>query len=74
MMSANMVAAPGAAPVATRRPAFAGLAAFWTAYRQRRAMRADLARLAATGDYLLRDIGLDPRWAEAEAEKPFWKP
>lgn len=73
MMSANMVAAPGAAPAAARRPAFAGLAALWSAYRRRREMRADLARLAATGDYLLRDIGLDPRWAEDEAEKPFWK-
>ena len=74
MMSANMAAAPEAAPVAARRPAFAGLATFWTAYRQRRALRAALARLAATGDYLLRDNGRDPRWAQAEAEKPFWKP
>jgi uncharacterized protein YjiS (DUF1127 family) len=29
-------------------------------WRQRRRAKADLARLAEAGDYLLRDVGLDP--------------
>jgi uncharacterized protein YjiS (DUF1127 family) len=29
-------------------------------WRERRRMAAELERLAATGDYLLRDVGLDP--------------
>jgi len=29
-------------------------------WRERRRVKADLARLAEAGDYLLRDIGLDP--------------
>ncbi|HEY1383387.1 MAG TPA: hypothetical protein VGF43_07215 [Dongiaceae bacterium] len=29
-------------------------------WRERRRARADLARLAEAGDYLLRDVGLDP--------------
>jgi uncharacterized protein YjiS (DUF1127 family) len=30
-------------------------------WRHKRRAAADLARLAATGDHLLRDVGLDPR-------------
>lgn len=29
-------------------------------WRERRRVKADLARLAEAGDYLLRDVGLDP--------------
>ena len=32
-------------------------------WRERRRARADLARLAEAGDYLLRDVGLDPKLA-----------
>jgi uncharacterized protein YjiS (DUF1127 family) len=34
-----------------------------TGWRQRRRVAADLARLAEAGDYLLLDIGLDPKLA-----------
>jgi uncharacterized protein YjiS (DUF1127 family) len=32
-------------------------------WRERRRAKADLARLAEAGDYLLRDVGLDPKLA-----------
>jgi uncharacterized protein YjiS (DUF1127 family) len=32
-------------------------------WRERRRARTDLARLAEAGDYLLRDVGLDPKLA-----------
>ena len=32
-------------------------------WRERRRTTADLARLAEAGDYLLRDVGLDPKLA-----------
>jgi uncharacterized protein YjiS (DUF1127 family) len=32
-------------------------------WRERRRAAADLARLAEAGDYLLRDVGLDPKLA-----------
>jgi uncharacterized protein YjiS (DUF1127 family) len=32
-------------------------------WRERRRAKADLARLADAGDYLLRDVGLDPKLA-----------
>ena len=32
-------------------------------WRERRRVKADLARLAEAGDYLLRDVGLDPKLA-----------
>jgi uncharacterized protein YjiS (DUF1127 family) len=32
-------------------------------WRERRRARADLARLAEAGDYLLLDVGLDPKLA-----------
>lgn len=38
----------------------------FAAWQERRRAAADLARLAATGDYLLRDIGLDPSTAHNE--------
>ena len=34
-----------------------------TCWRERRRAAADLARLAEAGDYLLRDVGLDPKLA-----------
>lgn len=43
--------------------------AFWSlqralaCWRERRRVKADLARLADAGDYLLLDIGLDPKLA-----------
>lgn len=32
-------------------------------WRERRRAKEDLARLAEAGDYLLRDVGLDPKLA-----------
>jgi uncharacterized protein YjiS (DUF1127 family) len=47
-----------------RRPALlaplAGLIARIGRWRERRRVAAELERLAAIGDYLLRDVGLDP--------------
>jgi len=37
-----------------------GLLARFACWRERRRAAAELARLAAVGDYLLRDVGLDP--------------
>jgi uncharacterized protein YjiS (DUF1127 family) len=41
------------------------------AWRRRRAMRRELR---ASDEHLLRDAGLDPAEARAEARKPFWRP
>jgi uncharacterized protein YjiS (DUF1127 family) len=41
----------------------AGLIARIGRWRERRRMAAELQRLAAIGDYLLRDVGLDPEVA-----------
>lgn len=35
-------------------------------WRERRHARAELERLAQVGDYLLRDVGLDPRLARMD--------
>jgi uncharacterized protein YjiS (DUF1127 family) len=35
-------------------------------WRERRRVKADLARLAEAGDYLLRDVGLDPQEARQD--------
>jgi uncharacterized protein YjiS (DUF1127 family) len=45
--------------------------ALWRAWRRRRATRRELARIDAQ---LLRDAGLDPAEARAEARQPFWRP
>ena len=76
MMSANMTVAPGAAPSAAARPAFAGLAVLRELYdrvRRRRALRREIGRLADTDARLLRDAGIDPDWAAEEIDKPFWQ-
>ena len=73
MMSANMIAAPAAASLAPRHPAFAGLPALLTRLAARRALRRELRRLALTDARLLRDAGIDPEWAAAEIGKPLWQ-
>jgi uncharacterized protein YjiS (DUF1127 family) len=35
-------------------------------WRQRRRARAELTRLAQVGDYLLRDVGIDPKLARMD--------
>jgi uncharacterized protein YjiS (DUF1127 family) len=48
------------------RPGQATPWSLWRAlacWRERRRAKADLARLAEAGDYLLQDVGLDPKLA-----------
>ncbi|NJS39781.1 MAG: DUF1127 domain-containing protein [Rhodobacteraceae bacterium] len=51
-------------------PAARLFAAISTALARRR----DRALLARLDSHLLRDIGIDPEDAKAEAAKPFWRP
>jgi uncharacterized protein YjiS (DUF1127 family) len=43
-----------------------GWLAAMRAWRQHRRVRAELARLAQVGDYLLRDVGIDPKLARQD--------
>jgi uncharacterized protein YjiS (DUF1127 family) len=45
--------------------------AVWRAWRRRRATRRELREV---DEHLLRDAGLDPAEARAEAREPFWRP
>jgi uncharacterized protein YjiS (DUF1127 family) len=58
---------------AARRGCAAGRAvlALW---RQRSRYRRDLRRRMRSRPHLIEDIGLLPRDAEREADKPFWRP
>ena len=47
-------------PVAISRLAISRLTGRLARWRSRRRTQAELARLAEVGDYLLRDVGLDP--------------
>jgi uncharacterized protein YjiS (DUF1127 family) len=52
-------------------PTRLGLRNLVRAWRERRRMRRELRWIDA---HLLRDAGLDPAEARAEARKPFWSP
>jgi uncharacterized protein YjiS (DUF1127 family) len=50
-----------------------GLPGLVAAWRERIRLRRALARMAKANPYLIDDIGLTRREAEAEIAKPFWE-
>ena len=57
-----------------RRPAgLAALRSLVATWRERIRLRRALARMAKANPYLIDDIGLTRREAEAEIAKPFWE-
>lgn len=59
---------------ASRRPnGLAALRSLIATWRERIRLRRKLAEMAKANPYLIDDIGLTKRQAEAEIAKPFWQ-
>jgi len=63
----------GPAEVPRRHASLATLRSMIATWRERIRVRKALARMSKANPYLIDDIGLTRRQAEAEIAKPFWQ-